>query len=354
MAKPQRRGERCQVRLLGGPGDALAAGVVTQQRDRHAERRLSGTERLDAGQDVVPPGVVENLADLAERVLECVGVPGARRLVRQRRAEHLTIVRLDLGALPPSGPCDHAPGGAVVLRIVGEELQLVAGVEGDQVAWPPVAAEQRAKPRPGEHPLDERLAQRRVVQAALVFDGQQRICRHQPLGVHAFAPAVGGPPGLRVTGDSTDAAARRLRLEDVAVQIRRQRQRRHRIGVVGSATAVHQASGVCEPEGFTRRTQSDLHLGAVRHPVDVRRELVGEEPAAAVPAVVADLLAEQAAGHPDPRPDVAGAALHIPTLFSVGSFHKRRWRVQPARCARKPSRTAAATLRPVSVPASGH
>jgi hypothetical protein len=99
-----------------------------------------------------------------------------------------------------------------------------------------------------------------------------------------------------------DAAARRLGLEDIPVEPRGQWQRRHGRRVIQGAALVDQPAIGGQPHRLARGAEADLHLGTVGNPVDVRTELVGEEPAAAVTAVEPDRLPEQAAGHADARP----------------------------------------------------
>ena len=61
----------------------------------------------------------------------------------------------------------------------------------------------------------------------------------------------------------------------------------------------HASALAHEPQGFPRRAHADLHLGTDADPLDVLPEDLHEELVALVPAVEADLFAEQAGRDPN-------------------------------------------------------
>jgi len=250
----------------------------------------------------VPPGVVQFVADQAERVLERVGVAAAGGLGGHRRGEHLPVCRLGSGARFTARAGHDPPRRLVPGRVVRQHLELVPGVERHQVARPPRPGEQAAQPGRGEDALGERFPQPGVVEAALVLDRQQRMGGHHPVREQAASLPVGRLSVRRVTGNAVDAATGGLRLEHVAVQAVQQRQGPDRGRVVGGAGPVGQPAVGGQPQRLPWRAEADGHLRAAGDPLHVRAELVGEEPVAAVPAVEPDLLAEEATGHPDPGP----------------------------------------------------
>ena len=300
VPQPQLRGKGPEEGLPGQPGKVPAARVVREQRDRHAERFLAAPAGLDPGHQVQPPGPVQLPPDPAVRVLQRVG--GA---AQGGRAGHRGQEQVPVRRLGPALPGHHPARRPVARRVVRQQLQLVPGVEGHQVPRRPRRGEQRPQPRRGEDPLAERLAQPGVVQPPLVLDGQQRERGQHPVGVQPAPVVAGRDTVLAVPRDGPDAAARRLGLEHVPVQPSAgQGQGRHRLRVVGGAAPVDQPPVRGQPDRLARRPQPDGYFRAVRHPVDVGAEFVGEEPVPFVPAVEPDLLAEQAARYAHPGPDL--------------------------------------------------
>ena len=274
---------------------------MREQRDRHAERFLAAPAGLDPGHQVQPPGPVQLPSDPAVRVLQRVGGATRSSPAGHRGQEQVPVRRLRPG--PPSRG-HHPAGRPVAHRVVRQQLQLVPGVEGHQVPRRPRPGEQRPQPCRGEDPLAERLAQPGVVQPSLVLHGQQRERGQHPVGVQPPPVVADGETVRAVARDGPDAAARRLGLEHVPVQPSGgQGQGRHRLRVVGGAAPVDQPPVRGQPDRLARRPQPDGYFRAVRHPVDVGAEFVGEEPVPFVPAVEPDLLAEQAARHAYLGPD---------------------------------------------------
>jgi hypothetical protein len=88
-----------------------------------------------------------------------------------------------------------------------EQLQLVPGVESDQLMRLPGSGEQHPQPRVGENPLGKFLSRHRVVQPALILGGEQGELGHHPLREQA-APAVAGR--LVTLGVARDAVTPQL------------------------------------------------------------------------------------------------------------------------------------------------
>ena len=151
------------------------------------------------------------------------------------------------------------------------------------------------------HAVDEPLARCRIVQLPLVDDRDGGEPRRERRGEQT---------GLASTVDRhVEAAARRSRLEHVAVEIgggerldtargevghRAREIVAHMIGDEDDAAAV-----ASEIHRLARRAQTGFDFRTDRHPLDVLREHLGEEGVALVPTVVAHALAEQARGDPD-------------------------------------------------------
>jgi steroid 5-alpha reductase family enzyme len=293
--QPQLGRERRQVRLLGQPGQRTVTGVVAEQRHRHAKRHLTPPVGLDPGHQVVPPYLRQRPADPAVGVLQRVDVPPWRTPGRHRGQEQLPVRRARLPGRDRPRARHHPSGRTVPARIVREQLQLVPGVEGHQAGGLQRPGEQRAQPRRGEQPLHERLTQSRVVQPSFVLHGQQRVRRHDPPGVQAGPGRAGRVPAGPVPRDAPHPAARRLGLEHVPVNRRGQRQGRHGPRVVRGPAPVDQAALGVQPDRLPRGAEPDLDLRAVRHPVHVGAELVGQEAVPLVAAVEPHFRAEQAA-----------------------------------------------------------
>ena len=85
---PQSGGERRQVRLLGQPGQLAAAGVVGQQRHRHAERHLAPPVRADVAE---VERLINTKFDEMRDTLEAYRTHG--------RAAALELMRTDFGVL---------------------------------------------------------------------------------------------------------------------------------------------------------------------------------------------------------------------------------------------------------------
>src|SRR5262249_11135387 len=159
-----------------------------------------------------------------------------------------------------------------------------------------------------EQALDEVLAQPRVAQAPLVLDREQR----QPLHEDARERADAGPPRRAPHPHALHAAARRVLLEHVAVEVEPRQlvgappgEARHRLGVVAPAARCEEtrrARVALEPDRLARDAETELHLGAHRHPLDPAPERVDEERVALVPAVVAHLAPEEAGADADAEP----------------------------------------------------
>ena len=157
-------------------------------------------------------------ADLAERVVQRVRVAAPAGTRGHRPLEHVPVC--GLGDLPPGVPGrgDDPARGAVARRIVREQLELVPGVERDQVARFPPSGEQVTEPREGKDPFRKLLAQHGIAEPPFVFRRKQRELGDHPLREDAAPAVIGSLAARRVTRDAVDAAARRLGLEDVPVK----------------------------------------------------------------------------------------------------------------------------------------
>ena len=133
VPQPERGGKRLQVRLPGEPGQLAVAGVVAEDRDGDAQRVGAAPVGVDPRRQVGPAGTAQVPADAAERVLQGVGVAAPGRPGAQRREEQVPVGRLGHRARRAPGRGHDPAGRAVARRVVREQLELVPGVEGDQV-----------------------------------------------------------------------------------------------------------------------------------------------------------------------------------------------------------------------------
>ena len=218
VPQPQLSRERLQIGLLGQPRQVAAGRVVGQQRDRHAERYLAPPVRLDPGDQVRAPWLLQRLADPAVGVQQRVGVPPARSWRGQCRQEQRQVLRRDRGQGSVTRRRDHPSRRPVPPGIMGQQLQLVPRVKGDKIPRAPRPVEQRPQPGGSEDTLYERLPQPGVVQPPLLLDRQQREPRQHPAGVQPAPGMVRGRTIGPVPRDTPHPAARRLRLEHVPVQ----------------------------------------------------------------------------------------------------------------------------------------
>jgi hypothetical protein len=68
---------------------------------------------------------------------------------------------------------------------MGQQLELVGGVEGDHAVARPAPTEEISKTPIGEYAFDEVLAQLCIVEAPLVLDGEIRVRLHQSRRIKA-------------------------------------------------------------------------------------------------------------------------------------------------------------------------
>ena len=188
------------------------------------------------------------------------------------------------------------PGG---LHIVGHHGRFLGRVEADQAFGGPPTGEEVAHPGVPEDPVDEVLAQARVVQPALLLDRQPGHGVDERLGEYA-PPRPRWPLDAFVPhADAFEAAARRALFEHEAREAPltqladdRGRPAPHGIGVI-DAPRPDETDPIApshESNGLARNPESDADLGADRHEPDVGRQLLEQEDVALVAAVVADLL----------------------------------------------------------------
>jgi len=169
-----------------------------------------------------------------------------------------------------------------VLRAVGHHEQLVLGVEGDEPAGAAVFAAVALPARDDEEPLDEALAQQRVVQAPLVLDRQQREALHERAREDAGAGVGGDAAAGRIDLDLPHPGAGRAALEDEAAQVlassaSSRRDAHARIPSVWSARCAPSRAaglgGADQAQRLARDRQPVLDLRADRHPLDERAEV---------------------------------------------------------------------------------
>ena len=154
----------------------------------------------------------------------------------------------------------------------------------------------------GEHPLDEVLAETRIVQATVLLDGEEG----EPVGEHARehapADALGGT-ALAVDPHAEEPARRRALLEDVAVEPLRGElveslvaPRPHLVGVIDRAVAAHEPRVLDVTDQPDRRPgdgHPDLDLRAHGDPCHPAAEGLDQEPVPAVAPRGTHVLAEQ-------------------------------------------------------------
>jgi hypothetical protein len=165
---------------------------------------LAGAPHAALGNHLGPLGplvVAEPALEEAGHVLQHVDVAGAGGADRQRLHEARAVGRQRL-AREAAG--DETPQRGVVTRAVGQNRELVSGVEGVQVTSPRTRLAERRPAGGGEHARDEALPEAGVGQPAFLLDRQQgqrvgdgggehpAAHRAGPAVVAVHAPAEGG------------------------------------------------------------------------------------------------------------------------------------------------------------------
>ena len=272
-----------EIRLVpetrGAPGDGS---------HRRGERGHSSPERGDLSERGVPPLRLERVGESGEHPAVAF-VGGGRREPGEERFPK--GVRLPEQAVGPRGGGlrVRGEGGAPARVEVGE-----SGARGAEFGEP-------------EDPGEPVVPLRRVLESDLrdrgkAGDRPEQAAGEDPGGVGAGeAP---GPVALRVAG----SAARRARLEHrprdaVPEQLPGSLPRVpvHGFGQVGLAGAeeADPLRAFLEPDLRPRRSEPDPHLGTLGRQGEGAPQGLGDEAAPAMPAVVADRLAEQAGGNHD-------------------------------------------------------
>ena len=223
-----------------------------------------------------------------------------------------------------------------MLRAVGEDGELVGGVEGHEVAGLRPAVEEALPARRGEHTLDEVLADGGIVEAPFLLDGQRREALDQRGGEQP-APPIARPTALAVNAHAEEPAGGRGALQDVPVEAERgeflgfrSRVPLHADGEILAALLDDEPRRVVvadQAQGVAGHAQADVDLRAHRHPLDERAQGLGEEGIALVPAVVAHLGPEETGR--DPEPDLNGLALaqrrHQTVVLSLAISRSAGW-----------------------------
>jgi len=231
----------------------------------------------------------------------------------QRRHELRRVALAQFGALDALGVRDQSSQFGIGARRVRHQSQLVRGMKRHQRAGGPSGAavgEQRAQPMVREHPLDEVLAQIRIVQPTLLFDRQIGQAADQRLGEQA-APIAHRHPRASIDAHPFHPATRRILLQHVAREIFALQRCRaapgiriHRFGQVGAAFVRDHprraALPADQPQALARDGEADIDLGADRDELDEAAERAGQEIAALVAAVEAHLLPQQTGGNANP------------------------------------------------------
>ena len=233
----------------------------------------------------------------------------------------------------PLGAAHQPAEPPVGVGVVGQQRQLVGGVEGHQRPAGVPRGQQRLPAGVAEDPLDEALAQERVVEPPLLLDRQERQPRREHPGEGPGPVAPGRPAPRPVDPDPLQAAGGRVLLDHEAGEVEgrelpppgprprpsiasvqsvwlRSATRRGRCGPGGAQPARHH-----QADRLARHRHADLHLRADRHPLHVRAEEVDAEGIALVAAVVADVLAEEAGGDAEAR---AGGGGGMAPLYARG------------------------------------
>lgn len=147
--------------------------MVLEQGDRHDQGDQAATVLGDHLGQLGSLVAAERTLEEAGHVLQQVGVTATGGADGQRGHEADTVRGQDVGAKTRSGGGHEPAEPRLGARAVGEERELVGGVEGDQVArsWP--RAGERLPARGREHALDEVLADAGVGRPALLLDRER-------------------------------------------------------------------------------------------------------------------------------------------------------------------------------------
>ena len=281
--------------------------MVAQEPDRHDKGYGPGAVFLDDLGERAPIAGVDGVLEESAEMLQDVGVTPARRLTAHALHEGREVLVRKPVPVVPARARDETAGGPVVNLAVRQEQELVPGVERDQLSR---CAPVRHRADPSvvrEDALDEALAQRCIVQPALLLAREQgmrlhdRACEHSPAHAGRF-------PRHAVHLDPRHAAARGAALEDVTAQ--RPHVRRctagdckQRIGDVGRGVGHPHGAGrvgiAGEPDGRAGNAEARQRLGAPGNVLEATSQHAGHVAVVLVPAVVAHRLAEQTATDAD-------------------------------------------------------
>ncbi len=191
------------------------------------------------------------------------------------------------------------------------------GVERDDVPRSRRHVPQRGEAPVGEDAGDDVVAQARVVEAAFLLHRQERQRVHERAREEPDPGARGRPPFVAVEFHPFHATGGRGALEHVARE-RAALELLHAppgelvhakrvVGAAGDAPQARRLGIAHEPDRLPGHAHAHLHLRADRHPREMPREHAGDVRILLVAAVVADLLAQEAGGDPDPDGQVGRA-----------------------------------------------
>ena len=241
-------------------------------------------------------------------MLQRVGPGLSRRRPFQRLHEGAAVSGGHGFGRTVSGIGQEPPQKPQVPLAVGQKGELVGRVEvPERRQRRPLASE--CAPFPvSVHALDEVPAQRRIVEAALGLDGQERNGVRQRLGEQP-ASRVPVAAGLGVNGDPLRSATRRPLLEDESAHLQLLDLDRppapvapHGPGPVPAGTLSDHAGrpGLShQVHGFPRRPHSHLHLRTDGDDLEQPRQCIGDGRVALVAAVPADRVAQEATADAD-------------------------------------------------------
>ena len=175
------------------------------------------------------------------------------------------------------------------------------------------------------------------MQPSFLFDRQERCPLHEDPSERADTGAS-GRTSVGVHAHPFHAAARGILLQHKAHQLlllegldARARQALHGNGVVDAALRCNEArrSDVTfESDAFPGDTETQLDLGAYRHPLDERSEQVRQEDVALMAAVESNFLPQQTGADADPQSHEHSLywwLLPVARPGASSSTDRRRW-----------------------------
>src|SRR5258705_5285532 len=215
IAEHELLGVRREVDLVGDVGYVEPRHVVIDEGDGHDQRDQAMGKVLDEVAELELFAGGEPLLEKSHDVLEYVDVLARGRRDGERPHEAFLVAGEPLRAGQAREIAEETPQLRVVDRAVGEEEELVRGVEGHDVPWTSAVFHEGAQPTVGENPRDEVVAKPGIGQAPFSFHGPERIRVQGALEEEATAGSR-RHARIRVDLHALHAAGGRGALEDVA------------------------------------------------------------------------------------------------------------------------------------------